>query len=94
MSREVLERIYREQGPIHNARYDQTRALARVRDGGKDATRRAVASSPAPDGAEAQLATPNATAGDSDRGALKVLNIAELLTWRSLSGRRFCRPGS
>ena len=80
-SREVLERIYREHGPIYNASYDQTRALARVRDGGTDATRRAAASSPAPDGSEVQPATPSATAGDSDRGALKVLNLAELLTF-------------
>ena len=75
-SREVLERIYREHGPIHGPGYDQTRAVARARDGSADAIKRAVARSAATDLSEAQPTT----AGDSDRSALKVLNLAELLT--------------
>jgi hypothetical protein len=79
-SRDVLEHIYREQGPIHGPAYDQARAVARVRDGNGEAIERAVASSPTAAEAEVDSSRQAHSAGDSACGAVRVLTIAELLT--------------
>lgn len=75
-SLEVLEKTYREHGPIHPASYDQARALRRVTFE-VSPVGRAAANARAPDASTPQLAGTNAITADC---SLCVLTLAELLT--------------